>query len=97
MAFQAAETHADTDVGPFHRQYRLFHAAFAQFCYTGAQVKTIFSFPTSKLTLIRLPLPATSSIMSQKLVQTQAQPLEQSFSPVHRVLSPWGVSPESDS
>jgi hypothetical protein len=39
MAFQAAETHADTEVGPFHKQYRLFHAAFAQFCYTGAQVR----------------------------------------------------------
>ncbi|KAN0116732.1 MFS general substrate transporter [Hyaloscypha variabilis] len=38
MAFQAAETHADAEVGPFHKQYRLFHAAFAQFCYTGAQV-----------------------------------------------------------
>jgi len=39
MEFQAAETHADTEVGPFHKQYRLFHAAFAQFCYTGAQVR----------------------------------------------------------
>lgn len=23
---------------PFRKQYRLFHAAFAEFCYTGAQV-----------------------------------------------------------
>jgi len=38
MAFQAEETHADTDIKPFRKQYRLFHAAFAQFCYTGAQV-----------------------------------------------------------
>jgi len=38
MAFQAEETHAGTDVQPFRKQYRLFHAAFAQFCYTGAQV-----------------------------------------------------------
>lgn len=38
MAFQAEETHAGTDVQPFWKQYRLFHAAFAQFCYTGAQV-----------------------------------------------------------
>lgn len=38
MAFQATETHANTDVKPFWKQYRLFHAAFAQFCYTGAQV-----------------------------------------------------------
>lgn len=38
MAFQAEETHAGSDVKPFWKQYRLFHAAFAQFCYTGAQV-----------------------------------------------------------
>ncbi|KAK4547369.1 hypothetical protein LTR36_001025 [Oleoguttula mirabilis] len=38
MAFQAEATHANTDVLPFRKQYRLFHAAFAQFCYTGAQV-----------------------------------------------------------
>lgn len=38
MAFQAEETHANEDIKPFRKQYRLFHAAFAQFCYTGAQV-----------------------------------------------------------
>ena len=38
MAFQAEETHANDDFKPFWQQYRLFHAAFAQFCYTGAQV-----------------------------------------------------------
>lgn len=38
MAFQAQETHANADEKPFRKQYRLFHAAFAQFCYTGAQV-----------------------------------------------------------
>ncbi|KAH8678198.1 major facilitator superfamily domain-containing protein [Xylariales sp. PMI_506] len=38
MAFQATETHANADDKPFWKQYRLFHAAFAQFCYTGAQV-----------------------------------------------------------
>lgn len=38
MAFQAEETHANADIEPFRKQYRLFHAAFAQFCYTGAQV-----------------------------------------------------------
>lgn len=38
MAFQAEETHANSVVKPFRKQYRLFHAAFAQFCYTGAQV-----------------------------------------------------------
>lgn len=38
MEFQANETHANTAVKPFYKQYRLFHAAFAQFCYTGAQI-----------------------------------------------------------
>ncbi|KAI1811522.1 MFS general substrate transporter [Poronia punctata] len=38
MAFQASETHANTDDKPFWKQYRLFHAAAAQFCYTGSQV-----------------------------------------------------------
>lgn len=44
MAFQAEETHAGTDVLPFRKQYRLFHAAFAQFCYTGAQVAIAGAF-----------------------------------------------------
>ncbi|KAK2768851.1 hypothetical protein FQN54_000711 [Arachnomyces sp. PD_36] len=38
MAFQVAETHTGSDDKPFWKQYRLFHAAFAQFTYTGAQV-----------------------------------------------------------
>lgn len=38
MAFQANETHAGADDKPLWKQYRLFHASFAQFCYTGAQV-----------------------------------------------------------
>ncbi|EHA57193.1 L-fucose-proton symporter [Pyricularia oryzae 70-15] len=38
MARQAEETHAGEGDQPFRKQYRLFHAAFAQFCYTGAQV-----------------------------------------------------------
>lgn len=38
MEFQAHETHSGADDLPFRKQYRLFHAAFAQFCYTGAQV-----------------------------------------------------------
>jgi FHS family L-fucose permease-like MFS transporter len=44
MAFQASTTHAGTDVKPFRRQYRLFHATFAQFCYTGAQVAIAGAF-----------------------------------------------------
>ncbi|KAG7284766.1 hypothetical protein NEMBOFW57_009378 [Staphylotrichum longicolle] len=46
MAFQAAQTHGQgggdgggcSDDLPLRKQYRLFHAAFAQFCYTGSQV-----------------------------------------------------------
>jgi len=44
MAFQAETTHAGTDVKPFRKQYRLFHATFAQFCYTGAQVAIAGAF-----------------------------------------------------
>lgn len=38
MAYQAEETHTPEKDLPFSKQYRLFHAAFAQFCYCGAQV-----------------------------------------------------------
>ncbi|KAF7116390.1 hypothetical protein CNMCM5793_004634 [Aspergillus hiratsukae] len=38
MAFQVAETHVDEQEKPLRKQYKLFHAAFAQFTYTGAQV-----------------------------------------------------------
>ena len=38
MAFQANESNANADDKPFWKQYRLFHATFAQFCYTGAQI-----------------------------------------------------------
>ncbi|KAL0576859.1 hypothetical protein V5O48_005124 [Marasmius crinis-equi] len=39
MAEQADVTHGGKDdEKPFWKQYRLFHAAWAQFCYTGAQV-----------------------------------------------------------
>ncbi|EME48758.1 hypothetical protein DOTSEDRAFT_162512 [Dothistroma septosporum NZE10] len=39
MEFQAGESHANTAANTsFWKQYRLFHAAFAQFCYTGAQI-----------------------------------------------------------
>ncbi|KAK2606824.1 hypothetical protein N8I77_005549 [Diaporthe amygdali] len=39
MAFQAEESRASADSDkPFIKQYRLFHASFAQFCYTGAQI-----------------------------------------------------------
>lgn len=38
MAFQAEETGSADSDKPFKKQYRLFHASFAQFCYTGAQI-----------------------------------------------------------
>ncbi|KAL8835907.1 MAG: hypothetical protein Q9170_003134 [Blastenia crenularia] len=38
MMFQAQETHVGAAEKPFRKQYRLFHAAIAQFCYTGAQI-----------------------------------------------------------
>lgn len=38
MAYQAEETGAADSDKPFRQQYRLFHASFAQFCYTGAQI-----------------------------------------------------------
>ena len=38
MAEQAELTHVgDNNEKPFWKQYTLFHAAWAQFCYTGAQ------------------------------------------------------------
>jgi FHS family L-fucose permease-like MFS transporter len=38
MERQVQGTHSDRADKPFWKQYTLFHAAFAQFCYTGAQV-----------------------------------------------------------
>ena len=38
MQFQVTETHSGQADKSFWKQYTLFHAAFAQFCYTGAQV-----------------------------------------------------------
>lgn len=53
MQFQAEETHVNADDKPFRKQYRLFHAAFAQFCYTGAQV-AIASYFINYVTEVRL-------------------------------------------
>jgi FHS family L-fucose permease-like MFS transporter len=38
MEYQASEANPADNNLPFRKQYRLFHAAFAQFCYTGAQI-----------------------------------------------------------
>ena len=62
MAFQAKQTHVDADDKPFWKQYKLFHAAFAQFCYTGAQV-AIASFFINYATGTR---PGTSSATGAK-------------------------------
>ncbi|KAK4955465.1 hypothetical protein LTR66_013427 [Elasticomyces elasticus] len=64
MAFQAEETHANADVKPFHKQYRLFHATFAQFCYTGAQV-AIASYFINYVTETR---PGTNSSLGAKFL-----------------------------
>jgi len=69
MAFQAAETHAGEQDQPFRKQYRLFHATFAQLCYTGAQV-AIAGFFINYVTETR---PGTSSSLgSQFLAGAQA-------------------------
>jgi FHS family L-fucose permease-like MFS transporter len=39
MAYQVAETHVGEGDKPFWKHYALFHAALAQFTYTGAQGK----------------------------------------------------------
>lgn len=60
MAFQASETHADESDRPLRKQYRLFHAAFAQFCYTGSQVAIArYSLPytPAPLSYPSLPVP----------------------------------------
>ncbi|KOS21848.1 Glucose/galactose transporter [Escovopsis weberi] len=44
MQLVAEESQGGTDDQPFWKQYRLFHAALAQFCYTGAQVAIASSF-----------------------------------------------------
>ncbi|GKT56194.1 glucose galactose transporter [Colletotrichum tofieldiae] len=64
MAFQASETHANVDDKPFRKQYRLFHASFAQFCYTGAQV-AIAGFFINYVTERR---PNTDSALGSKLL-----------------------------
>lgn len=64
MEFQAEETHANTDVKPFMKQYRLFHAAFAQFCYTGAQI-AIAGYFINYVTETR---PNTSSALGAKFL-----------------------------
>lgn len=63
MEYQAHETHAGSGDKPFWQQYRLFHAAFAQFCYTGAQV-AIASYAINYFVYVR---PGTSDSTGAKL------------------------------
>lgn len=44
MEYQAQETNPEADEKPLWKQYNLFHAATAQWCYTGAQVAIASSF-----------------------------------------------------
>ena len=45
VAFQAAETNGEDD-RPWYRHYGAYHAAFAQFCYTGAQIAIARCIPS---------------------------------------------------
>ena len=64
MAFQAEETHTGADDKPFRKQYRLFHAAFAQFCYTGAQIAIASYF----INYIHDTRPGTTDSMGAQLL-----------------------------
>ncbi|KIY46079.1 hypothetical protein FISHEDRAFT_47937, partial [Fistulina hepatica ATCC 64428] len=64
MAQQADITHSDAEEKPFWKQYRLFHAAWAEFCYTGAQVG-IASYFINYATETR---PNTSSALGSKFL-----------------------------
>ncbi|KAH6608179.1 hypothetical protein Trco_004492 [Trichoderma cornu-damae] len=63
MEFQAKEAHSSSDDEPLWKQYRLFHAALAQFCYTGAQVAIASSF----INYAVATRPGTSSSLGSKL------------------------------
>ncbi|SPO06239.1 related to glucose/galactose transporter [Cephalotrichum gorgonifer] len=63
MEFQADEADASYAEKPFTKQYTLFHASIAQFCYTGAQVG-IASFFINYAVETR---PGTSSAMGAQL------------------------------
>ncbi|KFX90378.1 hypothetical protein O988_08234 [Pseudogymnoascus sp. VKM F-3808] len=63
MAFQVEVTHTEADDKPFYKQYKLFHAAIAQFCYTGAQV----AFAAGFINYSDFTKPGRSSSTSSKL------------------------------
>ncbi|KAK0710541.1 major facilitator superfamily domain-containing protein [Apiosordaria backusii] len=61
MGAEAYHAHEDL---PFRKQYRLFHAAFAEFCYTGAQV-AVASYFINYVTETR---PNTDSALAAKFL-----------------------------
>ncbi|OBT82121.1 hypothetical protein VE02_09466 [Pseudogymnoascus sp. 03VT05] len=63
MAFQVEVTHTEADDKPFYKQYKLFHATLAQFCYTGAQV----AFAAGFINYADYTKPGRSSSTSSKL------------------------------
>ncbi|KEF61792.1 MFS transporter, FHS family, L-fucose permease [Exophiala aquamarina CBS 119918] len=64
MEFQVQETHVQGSELPFRKQYRVFHAAFAQFTYCGAQV-AIASYFINYVVETR---PGTSSSLGAKFL-----------------------------
>jgi FHS family L-fucose permease-like MFS transporter len=64
MASQWEETRTNIEALPLRKQYSLFHATFAQFCYTGAQV-AIAGYFINYVTETR---PNTSAAMGAKFL-----------------------------
>jgi hypothetical protein len=81
MAQQAQITHVGEQAGEkrFWKQYRVFHAAFAQFCYVGAQGECCPSLFLLLTSFLKWPLPVISSTMSQRLGQIRVRLSELSF------------------
>jgi len=64
MEFQVKETHVEGSDLPFRKQYRVFHAAFAQFTYCGAQVAVASYF----INYVVETRPGTSSALGAKFL-----------------------------
>lgn len=98
MAFQVSTTHVGEQDKPFWKQWKLFHAALAQFTYTGAQgtfCDTAFfrlPFLYVTLTVIQSPLLATSLITLSTPGPVATAPKVPSCWPVPRVPLQWAGS-----
>lgn len=90
MELQVQETHITGSEKPFWKQYRLFHAAFTQFCYCGAQ-GSYFDVLISSLTF-QFPSLLGSSIMLSRLDLDLRRRSVRNCSPVRRLASLSGVS-----